>query len=107
MADSTGETIQQRAHRLLKAIKAQTENSHQPVFVAELAPGLQMNEDEVRGAFRYLKGKHWIDTFNIDYTGRINAAGHDVVAEVEQMTAASAKFSLSDEGSTSSPEMKR
>src|ERR1700730_8406708 len=107
MADSTGETIQQRAFRLLEAIRATTENSHQPVFVAELAPGLQMNEGEVRGAFRYLKGKRWIDTFNIDYTARINAAGHDVVAEVGRMTAADAKSSQPDESLIGSSEVKR
>jgi DDE superfamily endonuclease/TIR domain len=107
MADSTGETIQQRAYRLLEAIRATTENSHQPVFVAELAPGLQMNEGEVRGAFRYLKGKRWIDTFNIDYTARINAAGHDVVAEVGRMTAADAKSSQPDESLIGSSEVKR
>jgi hypothetical protein len=38
MADSTSETIQQKAYRLLQAIKARTESSHQPMFVAELAP---------------------------------------------------------------------
>jgi len=88
MADSTSETIQQKAYRLLKAIKARTENSHQPVFVTELGPELKMNEAEVQGAFRYLKGKRWIDTFSIDYTARINASGHDVVTEVERMAAA-------------------
>jgi TIR domain-containing protein len=103
MANSIGETIQQKAYRLLKAVKARTENSHQPVFVAELAPELQMNEAEVQRAFRYLKGKRWIDTFSIDHTARINAAGHDVVAEVEQMTAVSAKSSQPDEGSIGSP----
>ncbi|MGA2058292.1 MAG: hypothetical protein ABSG88_23685 [Bradyrhizobium sp.] len=44
MADSTSETIQQKAYRLLKAIKARTENSNQPVFVVELGPELGMNE---------------------------------------------------------------
>ena len=88
MADSTGESIQQKAYRLLKAIKVRTENSHQPIFVAELVPELNLSEGEVQAAFRYLKGKRWIDTFNIDYTARINAAGHDVVAAVERELAA-------------------
>jgi hypothetical protein len=107
MIDPTSESIQQKAYRLLKAIKARTENSHQPVFVAELAPELLMKEAEVQGAFRYLKGKRWIDTFNIDYTARINVAGHDVVAELERVTAASAKSSQPVEGSIDSSEVKR
>src|ERR1700690_1551930 len=107
MADSPSDPIQQKAYRLLKAIKAPTENSNQPVFVAELAPGLQINEDEVRGAFRYLKGKRWIDTFSIDDTARINAAGHDVVAEVERIVAASAKSSQPNKDSIDSPKVKR
>jgi hypothetical protein len=88
MADST-ENIQQKAYRLLKAIKARTENSHQPIFVAELAPELHMGEGELQSAFRYLKDKRWIDTFNIDYTARINAAGHELVEAVDRRSAAS------------------
>jgi phage baseplate assembly protein W len=84
MAASPPRTIQDNAYRLLKAIKAQTENTNAPVFIVELAPELRMSEGEIQGAFRYLKGKRWIDTFNIDYTARINAAGHDHVAQVEQ-----------------------
>ena len=84
MADSTQETVQQKAYRLLVAIKAKTERSGQPVFLAELLQDLKMDEEEAQGAFRYLAGKRWIDTFNIPYTGRINAAGHDVVAAVER-----------------------
>lgn len=98
MADPAAESIQGKAYRLLKAIKARTENTHAPVFVAELAPELHLDESEVQGAFRYLKGKRWIDTFNIDYTARINAAGHDVVAEVERMNAANASRTPPDEG---------
>jgi hypothetical protein len=89
MVDTIGETIQEKAYRLLKAIKARTENTHEPIFVAELGSTLNLSEGEVQGGFRYLKGKRWIDTFNIDYTARINAAGHDVVAEVERRSAAS------------------
>jgi hypothetical protein len=50
MADSPGESIQEKAYRLLKAIKARTENSHQPIFVADLAPDLNLNDGEVQGA---------------------------------------------------------
>jgi hypothetical protein len=75
------ESIQEKSYRLLEAIKAHTEHTNAPVFVEALVPELAMSAGEVQSAFRYLKGKRWIDTFNIDYTARINAAGHDVVAE--------------------------
>src|ERR1700678_4422608 len=75
------ESIQEKSYRLLEAIKAHTEHTLAPVFVEALAPELGMSVGEVQGAFRYLKGKHWMDTFDIDYTARINAAGHDVVAQ--------------------------
>ncbi len=75
------ESIQEKSYRLLQAIKAHTEQTHAPVFVAALAPEIDMSEGEVRGAFSYLKYRRWIDTFNVDYTARINAAGHDVVAQ--------------------------
>jgi len=101
MADSA-ESIQEKAYRLLKAIKTRTENSHQPIFIAELAPKLHMSEPEIQGAFRYLKGKRWIDTFNIDYSARINAAGHDVVAAVEHRNAATTKPAPHGEGLISS-----
>jgi hypothetical protein len=84
MSDRANENIQERALRLLKAIRLKTENSGQPVFVEELAHDLKMDEGQAQGAFRYLADKRWIDTFNIPYAGRINAAGHDVVREVER-----------------------
>ena len=107
MVHSIGESIQEKAYRLLKAIKTRTENSHQPIFVAELAPELNLNEGEMQGAFRYLKGKRWIETFNIDYTARINAAGHDVIAEVERRSTASASRAPAEQGSIAATEIKR
>ena len=88
MADSFQETIQQKAYRLLKAIKAKTENTVEPVFDIDLARDLNMTEGEARGAFRYLAGNGWIETFNLDGAARINAVGHDVVAAVERQMAA-------------------
>jgi TIR domain len=88
MADSPQETVQQRAYRLLKAIKAETENAVEPVFDIDLARALNMTEGEARSAFRYLAGKGWIETYNLDGAARINAAGHDVVAAVERQMAA-------------------
>jgi hypothetical protein len=79
MGSPPTEDVRAKALRLLKEIKTATEYSEQPVFIDELAPRLGMSEAEARGAFRYLAGKHWIDTFDIPYTGRINAAGHDAV----------------------------
>ncbi len=96
MADQQTESVQQRALRLLKAIKAQTEDSGQPVFLAELVHDLKMGEAEAQAAFRYLADKRWIQTFNIPYTGRINAAGHDVMEAAERRSPAA-------EASTPSP----
>jgi hypothetical protein len=107
MADSAAENTREKAYRVLKAIKVRTENSHQPIFIAELAPELNLDEGEVQGAFRYLKGKRWVDTFNIDYTARINAAGHDVIADVERWGAAGASHTAMDQGSIAAPEIKR
>jgi hypothetical protein len=102
MADLLGESIRDKAYRLLKATTRRTENSHQPVFVSELASELNLNEGEVQGAFLYLKGKRWIDTFNIDYTARINAVGH-VAAEVERKSAVPRRMP-SHLGSSAAPE---
>ena len=96
MADQQTESVQQRALRLLKAIKAQTEDLGQPVFLAELVHDLKMGEAEAQAAFRYLADKRWIQTFNIPYTGRINAAGHDVMEAAERRSPAA-------EASTPSP----
>lgn len=105
MTANPPESMQERAYRLLKAIKARTENAHQPIFVAELAPELDLTEDEVQGAWRYLKGKRWIETFNLDYTARINAAGHDVVTEVERRRAAGASRTPPQQNAIETPEI--
>jgi TIR domain len=83
MADST-EDIQTKALSLLQAIKESSESSGQPVFVSELARDLRLGEEEANAAFRYLAGKRWVDIFSIPYTGRINAAGQDVLREAQR-----------------------
>lgn len=74
------ETLQSKALRLLQAIYEKTHHSEEPVFVLEeIKNKIGLSEDEVKAAWRYLKEKHLIKTFNIDYTARINANGVDVI----------------------------
>jgi hypothetical protein len=86
MSDPSDDDIQARAIRLLEAIRSKTEKSRQPVFVSEIAHELQMDQAAAEGAFRYLAGKRLVDTFSIPYTGRINAAGHDALTSVRQLS---------------------
>jgi plasmid stabilization system protein ParE len=73
------ETSESRALRLLAAIDARTRNSESPVFVAELAPELEISEQDAQTAWRYLKDKQLIQIFNIPYAARINAQGIDII----------------------------
>ncbi len=86
MADeSKSETSSQRkALRLLKSIYDQTRGQTQPVFVVELVPSIGLTEEDSQAAWRYLKDKGLIDTFNILYTARINAAGVDAIENAQR-----------------------
>jgi len=78
------QTSQAKALRLLKAIYDHTHGRNEPIFVAELTQEAGLTEAEGQSAWRYLKGKHLIDTFNIDYTARINGAGEDVIEQAQR-----------------------
>lgn len=78
------QTSQARALRLLKAIYDRTHGRNEPVFVTELTQQAGLTEAEAQSAWRYLKGKHLIDTFNIDCTARINGAGEDVIEQAQR-----------------------
>ena len=84
MADQQNESIQERALRLLKAIKTRTENSGQPVFLAEAGARLKDGRSGGASCIPLSRGQALIQTFNIPYTGRINAAGHDVMEAAER-----------------------
>lgn len=86
MADeSKSETSSQgKALRLLKSIYDQTRRQTQPVFVAELVPSIGLTEEDSQAAWRYLKDKGLIDTFNILYTARINGAGVDAIENAQR-----------------------
>src|SRR2546428_4093658 len=79
MSDERDDDIQTRAFQLLEAIRDRTQNSDVPVFVEELAKQFAWEAGPAQAAFRYLADKCWVDTFNIPYTGRINANGHDAL----------------------------
>lgn len=70
-------TNQSRALRLLKFLYDATRARTEPVFIEELNSGL--SEEDAKAAWRYLKDRGLIDTFNIAYTARINGAGVDAI----------------------------
>lgn len=75
-------TNQSKALLLLKAIYDKTRNRTDPVFVAEIAGSL--SEEEAKAAWRYLKNRGLIDTFNIAYTARISGAGVDAIENAQK-----------------------
>jgi hypothetical protein len=78
------EPMQSMALRLLAAIYERTRHTGQPIFVAECAHDLGLSDDEVQAAWRYLRDKRLIETFNLDYTARINAYGTDLIEKAQQ-----------------------
>jgi len=79
VAMNPADTVQARALKLLKAIYEQTRSSEEPVFVDQLGGQLGIYIDDVRAAWRYLKDKGLIETFNVLYTARISASGVDAI----------------------------
>jgi len=70
-------TNQSKAMRLLKTLYDATRARTEPVFIEEMKTGL--SEEDAKAAWRYLKDRRLIDTFNIPYTARINGAGVDAI----------------------------
>lgn len=70
-------TNQGKALRLLNALYDATRARTEPVFIEELNIGL--SEEDAKAAWRYLRDRMLIDTFSIEYTARINAAGVDAI----------------------------
>lgn len=70
-------TNQSKALRLLQALYDATRARTEPVFIEELNAGL--SPEDAKAAWRYLRDRRLIDTFNIDYTARINGAGIDAI----------------------------
>jgi hypothetical protein len=54
-AEPQMETSESRALRLLAAIEERTRDTEQPVFIAELAPALELSEQEANVAWQYLE----------------------------------------------------
>jgi hypothetical protein len=71
--------IQDDARTLLRVIAEATEGSSVPVILEDV-PDLQMDVERAKAAFNYLKGKRLIETFNLAYSARVSAAGHDFLA---------------------------
>lgn len=66
-------TNQSKALRLLQVLYDATRDKTEPVFIEEVNTGL--SEEDAKAAWRYLKHRGLIDTFNIPHTARINGAG--------------------------------
>lgn len=74
--------VQSNALRLLRAIYEQTHDQTRPVDnVIQLKTGL--TEEESRAAWRYLRDKGLIQTFNLDYAARINGNGVDAIENAQ------------------------
>jgi hypothetical protein len=75
--------VQSNALRLLRAIYEETRDRTHPVDdVTQLAIGL--TEEESRAAWRYLRDKALIQTFNLDYAARINGNGVDAIENAQK-----------------------
>jgi hypothetical protein len=75
-------TNQSKAMRLLKALYDATRARTEPVFIEEMNSGL--SEEDAKAAWRYLKDRGLIHTFNIPYTARINGAGVDAIENAQK-----------------------
>lgn len=84
ITQSQPKTIQGNALRVLQAIYNLTRDHTNPVFVTEL--NIDLSEEESKAAWRYLKDKGLIETFNLDYTARINGAGVDAIENAERQS---------------------
>lgn len=81
---ATEQSSQAEAMRLLKVLYDHDQTSSDPVFVERSATHIGLTEREAQRAWRYLKDKGLIETFDIAYTARINASGIDAIEEVRQ-----------------------
>ncbi|MGI0134197.1 MAG: hypothetical protein ACREBW_04485 [Candidatus Micrarchaeaceae archaeon] len=80
--ERTMQPAQKNALRLLKEIYERTRNRDNPVDdVARLNIGL--TEEEARAAWRYVRDKNLIQTFNLEYAARINGAGIDAIENAQ------------------------
>jgi hypothetical protein len=75
-------TNQSKAMRLLKAFYDATRARTEPVSVEEMNGGLSV--EDAKAAWRYLKDRKLIDTFSIEYTGRINGTGIDAIEDAQR-----------------------
>ena len=73
------ETAQARALRLLEAVYDRTVNTENPVHVHKLAGSLGMTEQETLSAWRYLKQRDLINTYNMSGGASVNAYGIDLI----------------------------
>jgi hypothetical protein len=78
---ATSETVHSKALCLLQVIYERTHGREEPVFVEEIKNEIGLSGDDVKAAWRYLRDKQLIDTFNIEYTARINAYGVDAIED--------------------------
>jgi hypothetical protein len=75
-------TNQSKAMRLLKAFYDATRTRTEPISIEEMNSGLSV--EDAKAAWRYLKDRKLIDTFSIEYNGRINATGIDAIEDAQR-----------------------
>jgi hypothetical protein len=80
-AKKHNKAVQSNSFRVLQAIYDRTRAQSDPVFVTELDIGL--SEEDSKAAWRYLRDRGLIQTFNLDYTARINAPGVDTIENAQ------------------------
>lgn len=96
---SQSQGVQSNALRLLKAIYEKTHDQTSPVDdVARLSTGL--SEEEAKAAWRYLRDKALIQTFNLDYAARINSNGVDVIEKLSSPAQQASTHSTLDQALT-------
>jgi hypothetical protein len=75
-------TNQSKALQLLRVIYDKTRSRTAPISIDEIDAGL--SGEDCKAAWRYLRDRRLIDTFNIPYTARINGAGVDAIESVQR-----------------------
>jgi len=81
---SEAEKSQTKALRLLQGIYDRTRNGEDPIFVTEPGLAAGFSEHEAQAAWRYLKDRGLIETFNLPYTARVNAAGIHAIEDARR-----------------------
>ncbi len=73
------DTAQQQAARLLRIIYDRTKGKKEPMFAGDGATDAGLSVEQAEAAWRYLRDRGLIDTFELEGSARINAKGVDAI----------------------------